>query len=144
MHMLTGAALFSGLVVLAVGALAALGRRRIYRPVPAPAQVRTVTGMPDRPWCVYFINYAAGGLAYIGKAADPVARQKRQEADQAKLPDGHRRKWWGLIDPQVRETYMPNQVMWYPTRAAAEAAERAWIRQLNPPENVIKYKTEAA
>jgi GIY-YIG catalytic domain-containing protein len=137
-----GGLIFTGLTAAAVALLAVALRRRDVRPAPLPIPASAIR--PDVPWCVYFINLTEGRIGYVGKAEDPTVRLKRHEKDQARLPEGHRCKWWHLIDPATRASYEPTRVIWYPNRAAAETAERHWIRRLDPPLNVIKYKSREA
>lgn len=88
---------------------------------------------------VYYIPDAAGELLYVGFGRDPVARLKRHRTYQATLPDGHPRKWWHLVHPDVQRTYqVPHR--WRPNEASARAFEAAEVRRLNPPANRIKYR----
>lgn len=155
MNKIEGGMVFAGLIMMALLFLAVAARSRATPPPvpfrrPAAGGRQSTTNIRRRrplslnPCYVYFINDTRGKLWYIGEAEDVVERLHGHEDYQAGLPDGHRRKWWHLIDPVVAATYVPNQVIEYPNEATALAAERAWIRQLNPPGNVIKYKTEAA
>jgi len=97
-------------------------------------------GIFARGHWVYEIDLADGTLWYIGECADLKVRMRRHETYQAKLPDGHPRKWWDDIDPNVRASYMPNRYTWYHSKAVAKEIERQRIRAKNPPGNRIKYK----
>ncbi len=89
---------------------------------------------------VYEIDLADGTLWYIGECADLKARMRRHESFQARLPEGHPRKWWEIIDPKVRETHTPTRFTWYPSKAQAKLIERQRVREKSPPGNQIKYK----
>jgi hypothetical protein len=152
MNGVVGGLIFAGLVI--AGILWIVARfnagRGPQRPMPLPARNRrpAVSGAVRRrrpskltPHYVYGINLPDGSLWYIGFAEDLSERMHGHEDKQALLPDGHRRKWWHLIDPQVRRTYLPNWAIELPTEAAARSKEAELVRLYDPPGNVIKYRT---
>lgn len=97
-------------------------------------------GVFARGHWVYEIDLADGTLWYIGESADLVKRMHRHETFQRGLPDGHPRKWWEDIDPEVHRTYMPTRSTWYSSKEVAKQIERQRVRSKNPPGNRIKYK----
>lgn len=71
---------------------------------------------PQRECAVYRFYDATARLLYVGKAIDPVARQKQHE----------KRVWWADVDQSL------TGVTWYPSERAALDAEDQAIRDENP------------
>jgi hypothetical protein len=99
-----------------------------------------VRSVISRGHFVYEIDLADGTLWYIGECADLKKRMRRHESLQRRLPDGHPRKWWWDIDPEVQRTYMPTRWKWYTAKPIAKQRERDEIRAKKPPGNIITYK----
>jgi hypothetical protein len=71
------------------------------------------------------------GRVYIGYAKDPHVRLKRHRQYQKGLPDGHPRKWWQDVPPEVQRTMrVPVEWQtWYRSKPIAEERERRAIRE---------------
>lgn len=92
----------------------------------------------------YEIDDYNGDLLYIGECADLKARMRRHRAFQSKLPDGHRRKWWPQVHPDVAADEWPSRVKWHASKELAKEHETQSIRAKRPPANVIKFKGVSA
>jgi predicted GIY-YIG superfamily endonuclease len=89
---------------------------------------------------VYEIDTEDGLVLYIGSAGDVEKRLRGHERFQAKLPEGHPRKWWADAEESVRATYEPSRKTWYRSKPIALEAEKDRIRRKNPIANRIRYK----
>jgi hypothetical protein len=95
------------------------------------------------PHCVYEYDLDDGRV-YVGHAQDPIVRGKWHRAKQRVLPDGHPRKWWHLLPPDVQESCTPPRWTWYRSKDVAEHVEKKRIRHYEEAGRVtanrIKYR----
>jgi hypothetical protein len=88
----------------------------------------------------YEIDDYNGDLLYVGECKDIRVRMRRHRSLQAKLPDGHPRKWWPQVHPDVERELWPSRVKWHASTELGKQAEKDMIRRLRPPANIIRYK----
>lgn len=89
---------------------------------------------------VYEIDTEDGSLLYVGECGNVAKRMRSHRAYQARLPEGHPRKWWPDADPAVQVNLWPSRATWYRSKAIAVEVQNQRIRQKNPIANQVRYK----